>query len=169
MSVVFAMSIIGVTIFGIVSFKSEAKITKEIDTIDVLSLCDGQYDTGDFHLIVNENNYTLLSNDENNYFSGTCEKYTGNDISKYLSDAGIYQTGLNPDKINYNNLVYLKLNFNEHVYDGNIEYFNHEINNADVDYIQFLIYFVNNDDGNTYAAAHCLDDITISNMSQSYF
>lgn len=158
----------GIIIYGVVSFNIEKQQTNKIETVNAVDLCNGQYNTDYFKLIINNDEYVLASNNANNYFSGTCEKYSGDEIKKYVSDTQIYKTGLNPSKINYNNLVLIKLKFNEHIYENNVEYYNESINRSNNDYFSFLIYFIN-DNGKIYSAAHCIDDISEVDLSQSYF
>lgn len=115
--------------------------------------------------------YTLVKNSDNNAlypFSGGYVYKTGQDVLNVVPENDICKAGLNPEKINLNNLFVVKADYGQHNIPNGVEYYNKEIHDIEDPSFYFLIYFKQNND-KTYVAIHPLTDLSNVDFETSYF
>lgn len=115
--------------------------------------------------------YTLVKSSDDNAlypFSGGYVYKTGQDVLSVISEGDICKAGLNPEKINLNNLFVIKADYGQHNIPNGVEYYNKEIHDIEEPSFYFLVYFKQNDD-KTYVAVHPLTDLNSIDFETSYF
>lgn len=124
----------------------------------------------DFHLSLDKNgNYILLSKDKSSQFIGKYQMKSGQEAISMLGEKNIREMGLNPKKININNLYIIKANYNEHLLTDGVEYYNSDIHDPDDNAFYFAIYLKQGDNKQILSAVHAITNIDEVEFKSSYF
>ena len=111
----------------------------------------------------------MFGNDATYQFTGKYVVKRGQEAIQAVGEDTIKKAGLNPKKINTNNLYAVSCNYNEHYFKGGTEYYNGKIQNADDSAFYFLIYFKQSQNQDFVSAVHYLGDIATVKFENSFF
>lgn len=141
------------------------------EPIDI-SLITNTFSNGEYVLTLQEDGiYSLNGAAEKSSpytFSGGYIYKAGQDVLDVISKSDIYKAGLNPYKINMDNLFIIKADYGEHNIPGGTEYYNKEIHDYSDPSFYFLVYFKRSND-KIYTSVHPLTDLSTVSFENSYF
>lgn len=136
-----------------------------------LSLLYGTFSNEKYFLTLSEDNTYILGKTINVTspcsFSGKYEYKTGQDILSVITKDDIYKSGLNPEKINLDNLFLVKADYNKHGLRNDIEYYLNK-NDSTNSSFYFLIYYKRSGD-NLYKSLHPLTNLNSINFEKPFF
>lgn len=119
--------------------------------------------------LTEQGDYVLVGNDATYQFTGKYVVKHGKEAIQAVGEDTIKKAGLNPKKINTNNLYAVSCNYNEHYFKDGTEYYNGKIQNADDSAFYFLIYFKQSQSQDFVSAVHYLGDIATVKFENSFF
>ncbi|MGN0005017.1 MAG: hypothetical protein ACI37Z_03420 [Candidatus Gastranaerophilaceae bacterium] len=123
-------------------------------------------------------NYTLSLSEDGVYqlketsvpytFSGGYIYKHGEEILDLYTKKDLLQIGINPKKINMENLYAIKADYGEHTIPGGTEYYNSNIHEANDNSFYFFIYFKSSED-KTFVGVNAPEKIKNINFERSFF
>lgn len=119
--------------------------------------------------LTEQGDYVLVGNDATYQFTGKYVVKRGQEAIQAVGEDTVKKAGLNPKKINTDNLYAVSCNYNEHYFKGGTEYYNGKIQNADDSAFYFLIYFKQSQNQDFVSAVHYLGDIATVKFENSFF
>lgn len=123
-----------------------------------------------FSLLLDENKNYILSSKQSQYqFSGKYTFINGEKILEEFDAQDLMRKGLNPKRINLNNLYLIKANYDTHYFANGNEYYDANVHNPDDNCFCFLIYFKQELNGEFLTAISPVSEISQPNFNLSYF
>lgn len=128
-----------------------------------------EYQVENYTLSLSEDGvYQIKENSVPYSFSGGYIYKHGEEILDLYTKKDLLQLGINPKKINMENLYAIKADYGEHTIPGGTEYYNSNIHEAGDNSFYFFIYFKNDED-KTFVGVNAPEKIKNINFERSFF
>ena len=128
-----------------------------------------EYQMDNYTLTLSEDGiYQIKENSVPYSFSGGYIYKHGEEILDLYSKKDLLKMGINPKKVNLNNLYAIKADYGEHTIPGGTEYYNSNIHEAKDNSFYFFIYFKNDED-KTFVGVNAPEKIKNINFERSFF